>query len=943
GWGVGGNPVPAGTNGLIAFGANNDTSGIPFALDQDEVWMLSPSPLIEFGSGYDANADTPTAAVGEKILDTNAGKTLGEYNQNLRSYSFQIGFSGDDIFAGATLYAEDDLDTNGASEHFADGIHDLSKTTIGANAASSIKVEPGFVAYLCNGSMDLPEECTLYAPGSYNDLGTMDDSAIYIKVDQNDPTRHGRWGDVFAMSQRAIAAAQLPDKKIMFWEGEDGVGDGKPILIFDPDTMQEVANFGAPMNHDTFCPGPALLTDGDLILAGGGSGTENASSVFDWQSTTWNREENMDAGHYYGTTVALADGRAFHALGSTTQANNSTDQSNIPEIWTGTGWEALTEIDVSALHASNGYYNSNYYPFLHLMPTSNLFHSGGVPNMHEINPNAMEIHDQGIRAGDDVYRHWGNAIMVDEGILFISGGRTEMAESMRSTVLIDINDDLNIQSSYKADMHYDRAFHNMVQLPTGDIFVSGGNSSGKIFQDYATVYASEMYNRTSDSWSLMAPHSTPRNYHSTSLLLADGRVWQAGGDCGHCVPSGGSAGFNHHYNGQFYSPPYLFDENGDPADRPKIETYPDDFNEVKASQSFNVTLSGSGADSIANFNIIRMSSTTHQMNTDVRRLSLDFTNNSNGSYTIDAHDNINVMTPGYWMLFAVNQDGVPSEAAIIHVSTDLGNDNPSPSPKPVVLGNGSTGLGGIDGFSSNLIINLTDIYTNQSGSAEDWYLTDFKFYAGDTGGPVTPFIVTINGSEDYTVKAIGTSRTPATIGAQSFSFEEGTNRKITIASNETIAIGFIDANADGTPSGNDAKSIIARNSSGSANDDIYYVGHSNANLIVTFEEGQAPVFIDTQYIGTQFGPRDYAFSISMVDSEPDPATPTPEPTNTPTSTPPPGSTSTPTPTVTNTPPPGSTATFTPTPTVTMGTPMPTETPDPTGGGDEKIYLPLVTR
>ncbi|MEM9776288.1 MAG: hypothetical protein AAF902_17050 [Chloroflexota bacterium] len=82
GWGVGGNPIPAGANHSAGSGS-----------DQDEVWLLSPSPLIEFGSGYNANADTPAASVGENILITNSGKSLNEYTQLLRSYSFGISFT----------------------------------------------------------------------------------------------------------------------------------------------------------------------------------------------------------------------------------------------------------------------------------------------------------------------------------------------------------------------------------------------------------------------------------------------------------------------------------------------------------------------------------------------------------------------------------------------------------------------------------------------------------------------------------------------------------------------------------------------------------------------------------------------------------------------------------------------------------------------------------
>ena len=855
GWGLGGNPIPAEANGNIGVGA--DATG----LDQDEVWALLPFPLVEFEDGFVPDTDTPALVQGQKILTTNNGKSLGTYNL-LRSYRYSIGLSSNDIFNGATLYTESGL--TGTEETFSDGITLLSTTGIGAETVSSIKVEDGYVAYLCDGTASNTETCRVYTPGSFSVLFEWDDRATIVKVDQNDPARHGLWEDVYELPQRAIAAAQMPDGRVMFWQGGVAEGVGKEISIIDPITytgLDDAGTTGAPNNHDTFCPGPALLPNGDLVLAGGGLGTEAASSVFYWDAYKWEREEDMKEPHYYGTSVTMADGRVFHALGSAVAANNYTaDQSNTPEVWNGTTWDQLTGLDLSPLHADHGYYNSNYYPFLHLMPNSNLFHSGGVPTMHEINPNAQTIHNQGIRAQNDAYRHWGNALMIDEGLLFISGGRTDEPISNRTTVLIDINDELDIQSDYAADMHYDRAFHNMVQLPTGDVFVSGGNTSGKIFVDHGTVYPTELWDKDTNTWTETAELTTPRNYHSTSLLLPDGRIWQAGGDCGHCPNEGD---FNHHFNMQLYSPPYLFNSDGTFASRPTIASYPTGLNGIKASDSFDVTVTGAGQNSIVDFNIIKMSSTTHQINTDVRRLSLDFTSNGGGSYEIEAHDNINVMTPGYWMLFAVNDSGVPSKAGIVHVSTEPGSENPIPKPKPIkiVTGNAPSPLGSADSWKSNLIINETDTYKNESGSEEELVLQKFEYYAGNTGGPVTPFIVTVHGDDDFTVKAIGQTVVPSDLGINSVPFSDSSEATtITLAANEKIAVGFIDAYANGD-SGPDPKAIVAGKFTGGT-DEIYYVGASEGK-VASLTVGAAPeLFVAPRDAGA----RDYAFSVLMTKS-----------------------------------------------------------------------------
>ena len=70
---------------------------------------------------------------------------------------------------------------------------------------------------------------------------------------------------------------------------------------------------------------------------------------------------------------------------------------------------------------------------------------------------------------------------------------------------------------------------------------------------------------------------------------------------------------------------------------------------------------------ITAFNLVRLSSVTHSVNTDQRFLSVDFTANGDGSYELTTPESGNVATPGYYMLFAMNDQGVPSEAKMIQV------------------------------------------------------------------------------------------------------------------------------------------------------------------------------------------------------------------------------------------------------------------------------------
>ncbi|MEQ1765831.1 MAG: galactose oxidase-like domain-containing protein, partial [Methylotenera sp.] len=119
---------------------------------------------------------------------------------------------------------------------------------------------------------------------------------------------------------------------------------------------------------------------------------------------------------------------------------------------------------------------------------------------------------------------------------------------------------------------------------------------------------------------------------------------------------------SNHPDAQVYSPAYLFNPDGSLATRPEIINAP---NLVSYGRVIDVIASPD----VNKFSMIKMSSTTHALNSDMRFLNVPFTSTSDGNYNLTLHTNPNVMTPGYWMLFALNAQGVPSVAKVIKVTT----------------------------------------------------------------------------------------------------------------------------------------------------------------------------------------------------------------------------------------------------------------------------------
>src|SRR5262249_18920271 len=226
---------------------------------------------------------------------------------------------------------------------------------------------------------------------------------------------------------------------------------------------------------------------------------------------------------------------------------------------------------------------------------------------------------------------------------------------------IDLNGPTPVIAS-ASPMAYRRAYQNAVTLPTGEILVVGGNNTGELFSDNGPVYAAEIWSPTSDQWRTVESMGVPRNYHSTALLLKDARVFSGGG--GAC----GDGCAANHLDSQIYTPPYLYAADGSLAPRPAITAAPATG---EAGQQITVTATGS----IAQFSMVRLSATTHAINTDQRFLPIAFTANGVGSYALQLEVYPNVLLPGYYWIFAIDTAGVPSVGSTFQV---LRNAAPPP-------------------------------------------------------------------------------------------------------------------------------------------------------------------------------------------------------------------------------------------------------------------------
>jgi hypothetical protein len=344
----------------------------------------------------------------------------------------------------------------------------------------------------------------------------------------------------------------------------------------------------------------------------------------------------MQDARWYPTNTTLANGDVLVVAGEITRTTNST----LPQIWhpATNSWINLTSAQLA----------QPLYPMMFAAPNGQVFNAGPDRTSRYLNTSGTGSWSVVGTFNYSGTRDYGSAVIYDGKVLIAGGdGGGAVASSDLSTNTAEVID-LNSSSpswSNTGSLAKGRRQFNLTLLPDGKVLATGG-SGGEGFDNASLpIYPSEMWDPATGKWTTMASISVYRGYHSTALLLPDARVVSAGGE-----QTGASA--------EIYSPPYLFK-----GARPTITS-------VSASSvkyGLTLTVSTPDATSISQVTLIRLGSVTHSFNQSQILNHLTFSQVS-GGLQVRAPANGNIAPPGYYMLFLVNSNGVPSVARIIQVT-----------------------------------------------------------------------------------------------------------------------------------------------------------------------------------------------------------------------------------------------------------------------------------
>lgn len=469
--------------------------------------------------------------------------------------------------------------------------------------------------------------------------------AIAAPAQAADPGQTGRWSALQQYPVVPISAAVTGDGKIVAWDQADpgtphsiSPNNGRAIII-NPETgaIERSLNL-APAS--VFCPLITTLPDGKIAIAGGGNDSTNSDLVqlYDPQSKTFGTWSTMSNGRWYagGSISKHGDILAIGGRG-------------------GTGAD-LVDAASGRNRRLNVNFGGDWYPLALRMPDGR-FTIENVTDLRTSNTPTRQILDTSgtgtLTGADDLTllqrRFRMTATMVGPyTMLGITGGTS------RESYLLDVSTGgrpVPKTTGFTKDPHMTGT---AVTLPDGSALVIGGNSTGS--ETYGTpVFGVERWSPVTGQWSSMENTPRQRQYHSVAALLPDGRIWSAGTSV-----NGSNA---NEYNGAYFSPPYLFkqDGSGELAPRPEITDAP-----TSASWGEKLTLRSPQAASIRRASLVRLSATTHQYDFSGTYVPLDVSV-SGDRVSMDIPSNGNTVPAGSYMVFLVDSAGVPSKAAIVRI------------------------------------------------------------------------------------------------------------------------------------------------------------------------------------------------------------------------------------------------------------------------------------
>ena len=412
---------------------------------------------------------------------------------------------------------------------------------------------------------------------------------------------------------------------------------------------------------DIFCGYSVILPDsGNILIAGGdtwnGTNTikkgNNNSTSFQPSGNLLTRENDMNRPRWYATATPLMNGEVYIQGGK--------GGEDFPEVRGRDGQFRL----LTGAPTGNYWF---WYPRNFLAPNGRVFGFDDYGLMYSVstegNGSLTPLGQLGLT----------NASNTSATAMFRPGKLLQVVGKNKNVLVIDINGPQPVVTP-TASLAARRNWASATVLADGQVLVTGGSGVPDKLTDVTNQAV--IWNPDTGKWKVGAAGTRPRLYHSFALLMPDASVLVGGGGA-----SPDSPVTNLH--SEIYYPPYLHSASGGFAARPTIDSAP---NVLAPGLDFPMVVGGAG--SIRRVTLLQTGTATHSTNLQQRFVELPFTASSNTLF-VEMHDRATDVPPGYYLLFVINDSGVPSVAKIVRIEvpgSGGGQDRTAPTkPQNLVI------------------------------------------------------------------------------------------------------------------------------------------------------------------------------------------------------------------------------------------------------------------
>ncbi len=525
-------------------------------------------------------------------------------------------------------------------------------------------------------------------------------------------------------------------------------GDFRKTRVYDVQTHSLIGAMIPSPDSDVFCSHHAFARDGRLLIAGGTQKWPESDAhehgldfighrrcwVYNYKQRTWAEvtrlntnpdlpDEPHSGGRWYPGCVTLGNGEVAAFFGHLDQ-QDFRHRNTLPERYNQNGnfW-----VNMPKVMGTDGEPNEDGRRFLffarvYQLPNGRLFFatpmpanfSGSTEGTHfstAYDPFSGDYLNPKIGEPEGAYHGWDRpAVMLPllptedyrVRLLFVGGVNPRRLDLGAGTPAWSAT-----AGRAAAVAGRDRRFANAVLLPTGEVCVVGGvhetgssNPSDPPPED--PVLEAEIYRpginwaagdySNADAWSVKEAAIHTRNYHSTALLLPNGKVLVAGGNT-HAL-SGNPNDDLTLSNGvtkkrgikqiELYEPDYIATANRiQITSSPTVLTYGEPF-------SVEIDRAATNVKYVA---LIRAGSVTHSTNNDQRFVVLTINARNGNTLDLTSPPSGNVAPPGFYMLWVVDNSDQPCQLAkfvrLAHLSCTVVTDRSTFSSEEVeALGGG---------------------------------------------------------------------------------------------------------------------------------------------------------------------------------------------------------------------------------------------------------------